>query len=98
MTSRRRPSDRVAAAVRGLLIAMALAFMLCFLFVPAGGRVRPGVRGRARRYWRCAGRADRAGRDPPDTLVAPVAVPLNLVFGLAAAWAIARFRSRGAAC
>ena len=63
------------------------------------------------RWWRCSPRPSRKGADAylaavsePDALRGdqahaagrpPIAVPLNLVFGVAAAWAIAKFEFRG---
>ncbi len=84
------------AAVRWLLIAAALAVIGVMIVVPIANVFYeafargPGV------YW------DSLVGDP-DTLsairltlfVAPIAVVLNLVFGVAAAWAIARFRFPG---
>src|SRR5262249_24422583 len=49
-------------------------------------------------YWSClAGDADTRHAILLTLTVAPVAVVLNLVFGVAAAWAIARFRFPGRA-
>ena len=46
-------------------------------------------------YFDSVPRARCAGGDPLTLLAAAIAVPLNLVFGLAAAWAIAKFEFRG---
>ena len=64
----------------------------------AGGqRVLPGA---CRRAWPRTGTTWSAIRDTRHSIlltliVAPVAVVVNLVFGVAAAWAIARFRFPG---
>ena len=85
-----------AAGVRWLLIGVALAFLALFLVLPLVVGLRRGVRARAS--------APISQRSPSPTrcaairltlLVAAIAVPLNLVFGVAAAWAIAKFDFRG---
>src|SRR4029077_15113523 len=95
-TSRRAHED--PPIVRRLLIGTAVVIMLFLVVIPLVlvfvGAFAAGVT----TYW------DNLVRDP-DTLhsikltlmVAPVAVLLNLVFGIAAAWAIARFRFPGRA-
>lgn len=81
--------------VRWLLIGAALAFLGFFLFVPLVLVFYKAFEG----GWQtCL----EALRDPMATaavrltlLAAGIAVPINLLFGLAAAWAIAKFRFRG---
>ena len=81
--------------VRRALIAAALAFMTLFLFVPLASVFFEAFKRGAGVY--------RAAVTEPDalsalalTLVATgISVPLNLVFGVAAAWAIAKFEFRG---
>jgi sulfate/thiosulfate transport system permease protein len=82
-------------AVRGLLIATALAFLCTFLLLPLiavfVGALAQGLG------------PYLAGVTEPDALaairltlmVAAIAVPLNLLFGIAAAWAIAKFEFQG---
>ena len=82
-------------AVRWALGLIALAFLVLFLVLPllavAAEALRRGVP------------AVLAVFAEPDTrsaigltlLIAAIAVPLNLVFGLAAAWAVAKFEFRG---
>ena len=81
--------------VRWLLIGSALVFLGFFLFVPL---VLVFVRALEDGF----GTYLASLRDPVATaairltlLVAAITVPINLVFGLAAAWAIAKFRFRG---
>jgi sulfate transport system permease protein len=84
--------------VRRTLIGLALAIMVFLVVVPLVLVFVEAFSAGLRVYW------DNLWHDP-DTLhsikltlmVAPVAVVLNLVFGLAAAWAIARFRFPGRA-
>ncbi len=81
--------------VRWLLIAIAFVFLGFFLIVPLVLVFVKAFAGGWSTYL-------AALRDPIATaairltlLVAAIAVPVNLVFGLAAAWAIAKFRFRG---
>ena len=81
--------------VRRLLVGLALVFLGAFLLLPLAAVL-------AQAFARGAGAYVGALADPEaisaielTLLAAAVAVPMNLVFGLAAAWAIARFRFRG---
>jgi sulfate/thiosulfate transport system permease protein len=81
--------------VRWLLIGIALVFLTFFLIIPLVLVFVKAFEGGWHTYL-------EALRDPIATaairltlLVAAIAVPVNLVFGLAAAWAIAKFRFRG---
>ena len=86
-----------AAWVRWTLIAAALAFLVLFLVLPLAAVFTEALRKGLDAYL--------AGLKEPDawaairlTLVtAVIAVPLNLVFGVAAAWAIAKYEFRGKA-
>ena len=81
--------------VRVLLIALALAFFGIFLLMPLAVVFTEAMK----KGWA----AYAAGIASPDAisaikltlLVAGIAVPLNLIFGVAAAWAIAKFEFRG---
>jgi sulfate transport system permease protein len=81
--------------VQWLLIAAALVFLGFFLFVPLLLVFVKAFGEGVSAYW-------AAIRDPIATsairltlLIASVAVPMNLLFGLAAAWAVTKFRFRG---
>lgn len=83
------------AGVRAALIAVALAFLAAFLLLPLAVVVREALRDGVAPYF-------NAWRDPDSraalrlTLsVCAIVVPLNAAFGLAAAWALAKFRFRG---
>jgi len=85
-------------AVRPALILAAVLVMVVLVVVPLVNVFYEALADGVGTYWRNL-------VDDPDTLhsikltlmVAPVAVGLNVVFGLAAAWAIARFRFPGRA-
>ncbi|MGD9546450.1 MAG: sulfate ABC transporter permease subunit CysW [Candidatus Krumholzibacteriia bacterium] len=78
-----------------LLLAISVLFLVFFLFLPLAGVFAEALRKGAGAYLDSF--AEPAVRQAIGlTLtVAAVAVPLNLVFGLAAAWAIAKFEFRG---
>jgi sulfate/thiosulfate transport system permease protein len=84
--------------VRRLLIGLALAVMIFLVVIPLVVVFVEAFSKGLTVYW------DNLVHDPDTVhsirltlLVAPVAVLLNLVFGIAAAWAIARFRFPGRA-
>jgi len=78
-----------------LLLAVSVLFLVFFLFLPLAGVFAEALRKGVGAYLDSF--AEPAVRQAIGlTLtVAAVAVPLNLVFGLAAAWAIAKFEFRG---
>ena len=83
--------------VRVTLTAAALAVIGAADRRAGGQRVRPGLRRRRRRptWTTLFGDRDTRSAILLTLTVAPVAVVLNVVFGVAAAWAIARFRFPG---
>ena len=99
----RAPSSRAQAGttearwVQWLLIGLALAFLLLFLLLPLAAVFAEALR----QGWG----AYLAGLQEPDAwaaikltlITALIAVPLNLVFGVAAAWCIAKYEFRGKA-
>ena len=91
--SRRTRSE--PAWVAALLLAITLGFLGLFLVVPLVAVFVEALRDGVRTYLSTF--ADPAARAAVrlTLLVAAISVPLNLVFGLAAAWAIARFRFVG---
>jgi len=81
--------------VRWLLVATALAFLFLFLLVPLGV-VFAKAFDKGMAAWVAAIREPDASAAVRLTLLAAaVAVPVNVLFGLAAAWAITRFRFPG---
>jgi sulfate transport system permease protein len=95
-TQRLRRGQEDPAVVRWGLTLAAVAVLTLLVIVPVVNVFAqafaqgPGV------YWeRLAANADTRHAILLTLIVAPVAVALNLVFGVAAAWAIARFRFRG---
>jgi sulfate transport system permease protein len=81
--------------VRRLLVAGALLFLAAFLLVPAAAVVWEALRGGLEVWWKAITEPDALAAIRLTLLVAAIAVPLNTLFGLAAAWSVSRFRYRG---
>jgi sulfate transport system permease protein len=90
-----RPSITEPAWLRRTLIGVSIAFLAAFLFVPLVSVFAEALRKGVGAYW--GGIADPVALDAIrlTLLTAAIAVPLNLVFGVAAAWAIAKFQFPG---
>jgi sulfate/thiosulfate transport system permease protein len=80
---------------RNILIAVALLYMLLLLFVPLctvfAGALEKGLKV----YFHSFADPDTLFSIRLTLLIAVIAVPLNLTFGLAASWAIAKFQFPG---
>jgi sulfate transport system permease protein len=85
------------AWVRNLLIATALAFMLLFLVLPLAAVFAEALRKGWEAYWEALKEPDAWSAIRLTLLTAAIVLPLNLVFGVAAAWAIAKYEFRGKA-
>jgi len=84
--------------VRAVLIAATVAIIGFLVIVPLIDVFVEAFAGGVRAYWNnLVHDADTLSAIGLTLTVAPIAVALNLVFGVAAAWAIARFRFRGRA-
>ena len=81
--------------VRRLLIAGALAFLGLFIFVPLVAVFAQALGKGFSSYFRGITDPDTLAAIRLTLLTAGVAVPLNLIFGIAAAWTIAKFDFRG---
>ena len=83
--------------VRWLLISVALGFMLLFLILPLAAVFTEALSKGWTMYWQAVSHPDALAAIRLTLLTALVAVPMNLVFGVAAAWAIAKYEFRGKA-
>jgi len=83
------------ALVRWLLIGGALAFLGVFLVVPLVAVFTYALQKGVGAYLATLSDPETLSAIRLTLLAAAIAVPLNLVFGLAAAWLIAHFRFRG---
>jgi len=81
--------------VRWTLITLALGFLALFLLVPLVAVFAEALRKGVAVYLAALREPDAVAAVRLTLLAAAVAVPLNLVFGLGAAWAIAKFQFRG---
>src|SRR5829696_9695627 len=93
----RRPGTSGGRLVPALLWTVALAFLTLFLFVPLAAVFTQAFAEGLSVYWRAVTEPEALSAVRLTLLTAICVVPLNLVFGVAAAWAIARFEFRGKA-
>jgi sulfate/thiosulfate transport system permease protein len=96
----RRKSQRgteESPLAKWVLISIALAFCAVFLFLPLLNVFVQALDKGLDFYWRALAHPDSRAAIRLTLLVAAISVPLNTLFGLAAAWAIAKFDFRGKA-
>jgi len=79
------------------LIAIALVFCLVFLLLPLVNVFAQAFAKGWTAYWQALTHPDSWAAIKLTLLVAAISLPLNVVFGLAASWAIAKFEFRGKA-
>ncbi len=102
-TGMRAGSGRVRAgttespAVRWTLIALALVFMFFFLVLPLAAVATEALRKGWGAYVEALKEPDAWSAIELTLITAAISVPLNLVFGVAAAWAIAKYEFKGKA-
>lgn len=82
---------------RGLLILVALVFAFVFLLLPLINVFAQALSHGWGLYWKSIVDPNTLSAIRLTLLVSVICVPLNAIFGLAAAWAIAKFRFRGKA-
>ena len=85
------------AWVRRALLAIALGFMFLFLVLPLAAVFTEALRKGLDAYLVALQEPDAWSAIRLTLLTAAISVPLNLVFGIAAAWAIAKYEFRGKA-
>ena len=83
------------AWMKWLLIGVAITFMTLFLFVPLAAIFVEALRKGWDVYFAALVEPDAIDAIKLTLIAAIIAVPLNLVFGVSAAWAIAKFDFRG---
>jgi sulfate transport system permease protein len=81
--------------VRVVLISLALLVLLLFLALPLVVVFVEALRAGVHAYWSAITNSDTLASIRLTILTASIAVPLNVVFGIAAAWCIAKFQFRG---
>ena len=93
--ARLRSATGEAPWVRRLVIALGLGFMTLFLFVPLATVFHEALKKGWDVYLAAITEPDALSAIKLTLVAAGISVPLNLAFGLAAAWAIAKFEFRG---
>jgi len=81
--------------VRGVLLFIALGFLTLFLLVPLAAVFAEAFKKGWELYLAAIVEPDALSAIWLTLLVAAIALPVNLVFGVAAAWAITKFQFRG---
>ena len=94
-TDRARSVTTERRLVRFSLIFVAVAFLVLFLLLPLFSVFSEALRAGLEGYWQAISTPDAVAAIKLTLLVAAIAVPANLVFGLAASWAIAKFEFPG---
>lgn len=84
-------------AVRWALTALAISFMVLFLILPLAAVFSEALKSGWQAYWDALKEPDAQSAIVLTLITAAIAVPLNLVFGVAAAWCIAKFEFKGKA-
>ncbi|ASR89964.1 sulfate ABC transporter permease subunit CysW [Alcaligenes aquatilis] len=94
-TARLRAAQDEGPAVKAILIGIALLFFVLFLLLPLILVFMTAFSRGIMPYLSALSQSDTWHAASLTVLVAVIAVPLNIAFGLAASWAIARFEFRG---
>jgi sulfate transport system permease protein len=89
------PATRESPWVRRLILGAALTFFALFLLLPLAAVFTEALRKGWGTYVTALTDPDALAAVRLTLLVAVISVPLNLVFGVAAAWSIAKFEFRG---
>ncbi|HEY1535021.1 MAG TPA: sulfate ABC transporter permease subunit CysW [Polyangiaceae bacterium] len=88
---RRETQVGESVLVRVLLIALALLFLAIFLVAPIATVFASAFSKGAGPYWAALTQADTIDAIKLTLLTAAISVPLNVVFGVAAAWLISKY-------
>ncbi len=91
----RNPATRDAGWVKALVLTVGLLFFLIFLLMPLIAVFLEAFRKGADVYFASLIEPDALSAIRLTLIAAAIAVPLNLVFGVSAAWAIAKFNFPG---
>jgi sulfate transport system permease protein len=97
MTGRPHRPDHLTEPrwVRGLLLTLALAFLALFLLLPLTTVFAEAFRKGWKLYLAAVTEPDAVSAITLTLWVAAISLVINLVFGVSAAWAIAKFEFRG---
>jgi sulfate transport system permease protein len=90
-----KAATRESAVVKWVIVGVSLAFFAVFLLMPLVAVLVEALRKGWGTYVSALTDPDALSAVKLTLLAAVIAVPLNLVFGVAAAWSIAKFEFRG---
>jgi sulfate transport system permease protein len=90
-----RRMTRGARLARAVMLAVSFGFLGLLLLAPLGAILAQAFAGGARLFLESFSDPDTQASIRLTLLVAAIVVPANTLFGIAAAWAIARFEFRG---
>jgi len=93
--SSQSPARRDPPLLAGVLIGVGVAYLLLLLFLPLLTVFMEALRRGIGEYWAGITEPDAIAAMQLTLLVAAIAVPLNTVFGVAAAWAVTKFEFWG---
>ncbi|NGP18122.1 sulfate ABC transporter permease subunit CysW [Devosia aurantiaca] len=96
-SARRASPTTEPIAVQWALILVGLAFMALFIVLPLVAVFSEAFRQGFGVFWQSLQQPDAQSAIRLTLLVAAIAVPLNVIFGIAASWAIAKFEFKGKA-
>jgi len=91
----RNSATREPAWVKYTVLTIALLFFALFLVVPLVAVFYEALRQGMTVYWQALVEPDAVAALKLTLLTAAISLPINLVFGVTAAWAIAKFDFRG---
>jgi sulfate/thiosulfate transport system permease protein len=94
-TTRATVATTEPALVRGLLIGVALLFLILFLIVPLAAVFAQALSRGVGVYFAAITEPIAQSAIRLTLLTAAIAVPLNIAFGVAAAWAVSKFEFKG---
>jgi len=94
-SAKRSPATTEAWWIRALLVGFALLFLAIFLLAPLAAVFVEAFRKGSDAYFAALRDPDALAAVKLTLIAAGISVPLNLVFGVSAAWAIAKFEFRG---
>ena len=90
-----QPSRKLSRVLQWVLILIALGFLALFLVTPLIAVFVEALDKGVGLYWEAIKEPDARSAIYVTLVTAAIAVPLNTVFGLAAAWSVAKFDFRG---
>ena len=95
LTSASRRGSEESPFVKWLLISVALIFSIVFLLLPLVNVFAQALSKGFVYYFKALAHPDSWAAMKLTLIVAAISVPCNVVFGIAAAWAVAKFEFRG---